>query len=354
MTKTTILLAAVVSVSPLAFAQQKAPPAPAGGGGGGGARVAPTPAPARPAPAPAPARNDAGPSRPPRGPEPAPPQGRPDPNPPVQNPGQPPVPRGRYGNNVTDPAPQRPTQSGGVGSPDPRTNPIGVNPVNPPAGAGPLTGRGIPTPPTATGRNVSPLPKNLNAPTVIVPGVLPWYGYHTPWWYGDDNPNYGGSWRDRDDYRRDAPPPPPAVTATPPPALTPSPATEQAKAINALEASPVYRQALADASAAEEAYTLAERRVLDRLKRDNPRYRQLREEKAAATDRVEAVQAAARIPSPDRVTPAAQAKLEVGSELTRTEQEAVAADPEASAAKAKLTQAQQRVTVMRKQAQAGG
>ncbi|HYE20241.1 MAG TPA: hypothetical protein VEA69_17465 [Tepidisphaeraceae bacterium] len=185
---------------------------------------------------------------------------------------------------------------------------------------------------------------------------VPWGFYNDPGWYdgryNDDRRNDAGSWRDRRD--EPAPAPQPPVVTTPAPAATPSPAAEQARALNALEASPVYRQALADVSAAEEVYTLAERRVLDRLKRDNPRYRQLMEEKAAATDRVEAVQAAARIPSPDRVTPAAQAKLEVGSELTRLEQEAVAADPEASAARAKLTQAQQRVTVMRKQVQAGG
>ena len=70
-------------------------------------------------------------------------------------------------------------------------------------------------------------------------------------------------------------------------------------------------------------------------------------------DEVEAVQASAKIPSPQTVTPAAQKKLDINSRITRMEQDAIAADPQASAAKAKVVELNEKLTALRKQAQTG-
>ena len=90
--------------------------------------------------------------------------------------------------------------------------------------------------------------------------------------------------------------------------------------------------------------------VLAKLKTGDADYRALLEQKDHAEDQVEAVQASARIPAPEAVTPAAQKKLDLKSKITRKEQAALAADPQARAAKARLTEANEHVNAMRQQA----
>lgn len=77
-------------------------------------------------------------------------------------------------------------------------------------------------------------------------------------------------------------------------------------------------------------------------------------ERDQAQEKVAAVQASARIPSPGKLTPAAQEKLDVNAQITRMEQDAIMADPVAAAAKARLVDANERVQAFRKQAQNAG
>jgi hypothetical protein len=113
---------------------------------------------------------------------------------------------------------------------------------------------------------------------------------------------------------------------------------------------PAYNQAMVEFKAAQAAYDDAVARVMDRLRRD-PEYQRLVAQRDHAENRVEAVQAGARIaPNPDRVLPAAQQKLQVSSKVTKMEQDAIAADPQASAAKAKLVEANEKLAALRKQA----
>jgi hypothetical protein len=105
---------------------------------------------------------------------------------------------------------------------------------------------------------------------------------------------------------------------------------------------------------AQQAYEDTSARILAKLRKD-PEYQRLVAERDRAEDHVEAVQAGAKIPpSPERVTPAAQRKLNVSSKITKMEQDAIAADPEASAAKAKMVEANARLSALRKQAEASG
>jgi uncharacterized protein YdcH (DUF465 family) len=138
------------------------------------------------------------------------------------------------------------------------------------------------------------------------------------------------------------------------PADTSSPTQDQAKALNQLEAMPEYRRALAELQQAQTELDTVSTRVLDKLKTGDADYQALLNERDRAEDRVEAVQAAARVPSPEAVTPAAQKKLDLKSRITKKEQAAVAADPEARAAKARVAEANERVTAMRQQARGAG
>jgi hypothetical protein len=137
---------------------------------------------------------------------------------------------------------------------------------------------------------------------------------------------------------------PPETPATPPD--TSPPTLEQAKALNQLEASPDYRLALADLKLAQHDYDSARDRVLEKLKK-NPEYQALVEKRDHAAEHVEAVQAAARIPNPESVTPAAQRKLDINAKVTRMEQAALDADPSAHAAEETLVKAKARVAAMR-------
>jgi len=138
---------------------------------------------------------------------------------------------------------------------------------------------------------------------------------------------------------------------TPPnPTDTASPTQDQARALNQLEGMPEYRQALAELQQAQAEYDRISQDVLDKLKTADADYRALLDQKEHAEDQVEALQASARIPAPQAVTPAAQKKLDLKAKITRKEQAALAADPQARAAKARLTEANERVNAMRQQA----
>jgi hypothetical protein len=178
----------------------------------------------------------------------------------------------------------------------------------------------------------------------ILPGALYgwapyswWYDGNSYWWPPmDSGYDGGGSYSDRDTGTSDSVPP----------------TDEQAKALNQLEGMPEYRRALAELKQAQADYDAASARVLDKLK-EKADYQALVKERDRAEDRVEALQAGARIPSPERVTPAAQRKLDLSAKITRMEQQAINADPQARAAKAKLQEATERVTAMRQQARDG-
>ena len=113
---------------------------------------------------------------------------------------------------------------------------------------------------------------------------------------------------------------------------------------------PEYRQLMADLKKAQNEYEAASQRALEKVK-SNPEYQALVKQRDQAQDTVEAVQASAKIPNPDRVTPAAEKKLDLSTKITRMEQDAIAADPQASAAKARMVDLNERLTAMRKQAQ---
>jgi hypothetical protein len=343
-----VVLVSVLLLGAMADAQQPsggASPAPAPAPSGGARAAAPAPkaapAPSKPAPAPAPA--------------------------PVRSSGNTGAPNG--GGNTPSP-----TNNGSAGSVNTGTGsaisgtgaPITQTPApsmgnrqNPPPDATrtqrdqQLRGRPRPRKPND--------PNNPNVPTFILPQQYGWAPY--TWWYNgnnywmppvwsndyyDDNGYYGDGYRAADDsdrYDRVAPPPTPA---------TPSPTQEQARAANALQGMPAYNQAMVEFKSAQAAYDDAVARVMDRLRQD-PEYKRLVAQRDRADDRVEAVQAGARIaPNPDRVLPAAQQKLQVSSKITRMEQDAIAADPQASAAKAKLVAANEKLAALRKQAGAGG
>jgi uncharacterized protein YdcH (DUF465 family) len=164
-------------------------------------------------------------------------------------------------------------------------------------------------------------------------------GYGSGFYHGGGDGSY-----DRDTARSE---PPPMPTN---PADTTSPTQDQAKALNQLEGMPEYRQALAELQQAQAEYDRISQDVLDKLKNGDADYRALLDQKEHAEDQVEAVQASARIPAPEAVTPAAQKKLDLKAKITRKEQAALAADPQARAAKARLTEANERVNAMRQQA----
>jgi hypothetical protein len=171
-----------------------------------------------------------------------------------------------------------------------------------------------------------------------------WFSGNSYWWPGDSL-NYGN------DESGEAAAASPSVTPTAPTVpgtATPSSPADQAAAQNGLEAMPNYRQAVAELAKAQAAYDSASVKALEELKK-NPDYQALVRQRDHAEDKVEAVQAGARVPSPAQVTPAAQKKLDVSSKITRMEQDAINANPQAAAAKARLIDINAQLTTLRKQ-----
>jgi hypothetical protein len=180
-----------------------------------------------------------------------------------------------------------------------------------------------------------------------------WYSGNSYWWppmedYGNPYDYDNQNRRPSDEGTASSIPPEPPVT----PPDTSAPTQDQAKALNELEASPEYRLALADLKLAQSDFDAARRRVLDKLK-DNREYQTLIDERDHAAKHVEAAQASARIPTPEAVTPAAQRKLDINAKITRIEQAALDADPDARAAQERLVKTKARVTAMRQGAKVG-
>jgi hypothetical protein len=188
-------------------------------------------------------------------------------------------------------------------------------------------------------------------------GQTIYYGGYMPysWWYNGDSywsqpyENYPNN--DQQANNGGTAPAAPAQNM-PTPGSAPTPAQDQAKSTNQLEAAPSYRQAVADMAKAQAAYDSASAKVLEKLKTD-PKYQSLIQQRDHAEDKVEAVQAAAKIPSPEQVTPIAQKKLDLSSKITHMEQDAIQADPDAAAAKSRLVDLNAQVQTFKKQAQSG-
>jgi hypothetical protein len=173
-------------------------------------------------------------------------------------------------------------------------------------------------------------------------------GYSDGSYYG--LPYYPGNYYGDDSYDQPATD---AGTATSGGDVTSSPAQDQAKATNELEGMPEFAQTQLELKKNQAAYDTLSRKALDKLK-SNSEYQGLVAQREAAQDQVEAIQASARGASPERVLPTAQRKLELSARITRMEQDAIAADPEAAAAKAKIVELTEKLTTLRKQAQAAG
>jgi hypothetical protein len=186
------------------------------------------------------------------------------------------------------------------------------------------------------------------------PYITGWLPYS--WWYNGgsywNQPDNDFQYNNQETANNSSAPATPAP-ANVPSALPPTPAQDQAKAKNQLEAAPSYRQAVAELAKAQAAYDTASAKALDKLKK-NPEYQALIKQRDQAEDKVEAVQASAKIPSPAQVTPAAQKKLDVNSKITRMEQDAIQNDPEAAAAKSRIVDLNAQVQTYRKQAQNAG
>jgi hypothetical protein len=175
--------------------------------------------------------------------------------------------------------------------------------------------------------------RNGHRTIVVGPGWLNTWGPYTWWWSGNSywwppmDGNYGNYANDHEPSSNQG-----TVTSANP---TYTPAADQARAQNELESLPEYSRAMVELKQAQSVYDTASRRALEKLK-SNPQYQALLKERDELQDEVEAVQASAKIPSPQTVTPAAQKKLDINSRITRMEQDAIAADPQASMAKAKV------------------
>jgi hypothetical protein len=121
------------------------------------------------------------------------------------------------------------------------------------------------------------------------------------------------------------------------------------------KANPELISAETDLAAKQSAYDAARNPVIAKLQQD-PSYQQIKEAAAKAEQEVDAARGdrpATRpaAPSPD-VIDAAKEKLEVKSALSNLEDKAIAADPDASKAKADLEAARSRMQVLQAQFQA--
>jgi len=189
-------------------------------------------------------------------------------------------------------------------------------------------------------------------------GQSVYYGGYLPysfWYNGDSYWSQPYESYPNNDQQDDNSSSAPAAQAqnVPTPGSAPTPAQDQAKATNQLEGSPSYRQAVAELAKAQAAYDAASAKALEKLKK-NPDYQALIQQRDHAEDKVEAVQASAKIPSPEQVTPIAQKKLDLSSKITRMEQNAIQSDPDAAAAKSRVVDLNAQVQTLKKQAQNAG
>jgi hypothetical protein len=153
---------------------------------------------------------------------------------------------------------------------------------------------------------------------------------------GDYNTNYQTSSSDGATSSAQVPQTPPTVTAGT------SSVTAQAITANAVEKSPALVSANGAVTQAQGQYNEARDRVLATL-RDQPAYQQALDRRRQAAAQVAAAKstapAAPNAQPSGTVVAAATAKLDAGDEVTKMEEQAVAKDPAAIAAKARLDQA---------------
>jgi hypothetical protein len=175
------------------------------------------------------------------------------------------------------------------------------------------------------------------------------YGWNPGWYgtgYGSYYNNYPGSTgynfdSDNGSYSQ------PTETAPAPQAVVPTAKPDSAVAAravvdNAVDKSPALIAANGSVNQAQSMYTEARERAIAAL-REKPEYKAAVARRHAAAGDVRAAKGGDATPATGQpssaVVAAATAKLEAGDEVTRMEEQAVAADPAASAAKARLDQA---------------
>lgn len=292
---------------------------------------------------------------------------------------KPAAPSGNNSSNDNRPATPPPTARPAPANPAGTTNPPPASETQAPTGGA----KTIPPTPVRTHDQLrerlkehlpaEPRPKkdlvdrsNPQQPVVVFPysfrGVTPWWyggGYGYPWYrYDDDRGYYGDDYYNGDAYgsapSNEGSPGVNNLTPRPQPPIPTGPSAgpiqDQARSINQLEGTPEFRQLSSELAKAQAAYDAASARVVEKLK-DDPEYQRLVNQREHADDRVEAVQAGARIPDPVQVTPAAERKMKLSSAITKMEQQAIAADPQAAAARKVVMELNDRVTALRKQAQ---
>jgi hypothetical protein len=120
----------------------------------------------------------------------------------------------------------------------------------------------------------------------------------------------------------------------------PSPEAAQAQLTNAVDKSPAMVAANTAVQSAQAAYDSERARIISTLK-DKPDYQQALARKNTATEHVDAVKGTGNpnaVPTP-AVTNAATVKMDASEDVTRIEEQAIAADPKALEAKTKLNTA---------------
>jgi CCR4-NOT transcriptional regulation complex NOT5 subunit len=190
--------------------------------------------------------------------------------------------------------------------------------------------------------------RNLNNGNYGYPGYAyypfaPAYDYWNPYWnnYNNTNgPTYPGQFTqpdaavsEPDESANQTLSAPTNPEVTPPPPSAPD--TTSASLNSALIASPQWRDADAQVRLAQSEYDAASAIILAQL-RTQPAYQQALAQKAADAQKLNSIEKKDPAPPMDRTESAATAKLTAAQTLTQMETAALAADPHASGAKAKL------------------
>jgi hypothetical protein len=178
-------------------------------------------------------------------------------------------------------------------------------------------------------------------------GIFPYGGYgfnyFAPNWYPYNN--YGYGYGSSDPYPAQlAPQNSDQQASRPPDAYVPPPSPPSQPPTAALVTSPQWREADEQVKIAQSAYDREAARVLAQLK-TNPDYREAVDRKNGQAQRVASLQTASATATPATTPPTTQraevamAKLDAAKTVTDMETAALGADPQATAAKAKLTAA---------------
>jgi hypothetical protein len=161
------------------------------------------------------------------------------------------------------------------------------------------------------------------------------YGYLNPTWSPyDGGPSYPGQFVQPD--QTDSSPANNSIDTMPEsPAVAPLTAVASSSTNAALSASPQWRDADLKVRVAQNQYDSAAARVMGKLRSD-PAYQQALAFKERDADQLAVIQSKNSTPSIDRTAPVATAKLDAAQTITQLENQAIVADPQASAAKSDL------------------